>query len=110
MPDVKLSTKITRGFLFVAVISGVVGGVGVFYTRQITAAGEDLYVFNTVPLANIGSLGANFQEVRVLLRDAIEETDDNRRKEKMDKIQQLVRQNDESMKQIEKAVNTDEKK
>ncbi len=110
MPNAKLSTKIILGFLFVAVISGVVGGVGMYYTRQITAAGQDLYVFNTVPLANIGLLGANFQEARVLLRDAIEENDENRRKEKMDKIQQLVRQNDESMKQIQAAVNTEEKK
>ncbi len=110
MPNVKLSTKIILGFLFVAVISGVVGGVGMYYTRQITAAGQDLYVFNTVPLANIGSLGANFQEVRVLLRDAIEENDETRRKEIMDKIQQLVRQNDESIKQIEAAVNNEEKK
>jgi hypothetical protein len=110
MPDVKLSTKIILGFLFVAVISGIVGGVGIFYTRQITAAGQDLYVYNTVPLANIGSLGSNFQEVRVLFRDVIEENDDARRKEKMDKIQQLIRQNDESMKQIEAAANNADKK
>ena len=110
MPDVKLSTKIILGFLFVAVISGVVGGVGIFYTRQITAAGQNLYANNTVPLANIGALGANFQEVRVLFRDVIEENDDARRKEKMDKIQQLAQQNDESMKQIEAAANTADKK
>lgn len=110
MLNCKLSTKIILGFLFVAVISGAVGGVGIYYTRQITVAGQDLYAFNTVPLVNIGSLGANFQELRVLFRDAIEENDDNRRKEKMDKIEQLIQQNGESMKQIETAANTAEKK
>jgi methyl-accepting chemotaxis protein len=110
MVNIKLSTKIIVGFLFVAVISGVVGGVGIYYTRQITTAGQDLYIFNTVPLANIGSLGANFQEVRVLFRDAIEEFDEGRRKEKMDRIRHLTGQNDENLKQIEAAANTPEKK
>jgi methyl-accepting chemotaxis protein len=84
--------------------------VGIYYTRQITTAGQDLYIFNTVPLANIGSLGANFQEVRVLFRDAIEEFDEGRRKEKMDRIRHLTGQNDENLKQIEAAANTPEKK
>jgi methyl-accepting chemotaxis protein len=107
----KLSTKIIMGFLLVALITGLVGAVGMFYTRQITAAGQDLYVFNTVPLANIGSLGANFQEVRVLFRDAIEDQhDEERRKATMDRVVQLVAQNDEIMKQIEAAANGAEKK
>jgi hypothetical protein len=38
MMKVRLSTKIIVGFLFVAVISGVVGGVGIYYARQITAS------------------------------------------------------------------------
>ena len=66
MKNCKLSTKIIVGFLFVAVISGVVGVVGIYYLRQITKADQELYAFNTVPLASIGSLGTNFQEVRVL--------------------------------------------
>ena len=110
MKNVKLSTKIIVGFLFVAVISGVVGAVGIYYTKQITTADRELYLFNTVPLASIGSLGANFQEVRVLFRDAIEEQDDARRKEKMDQIQKLNRENGENMKKIEAAANTKEKK
>ncbi len=72
MKNIKLSTKLIAGFLFVALISGVVGVVGIYYLRQITNADRELYTFNTVPLASIGSLGANFQEVRVLFRDVIE--------------------------------------
>jgi methyl-accepting chemotaxis protein len=110
MPNVKLSTKIVLGFLFVAVISGIVGGVGIYYTRQITAAGQSLYVNNTVPLSDIGALGTNFQEIRVLFRDAFEEGDNTQRKATMDKIMQLVRQNDEAMKRIQAAATTEEKK
>jgi methyl-accepting chemotaxis protein len=111
MMKVRLSTKIIVGFLSVAVISGIVGGVGIYYARQITAAGQDLYVFNTVPLASIGSMGTNFQEVRVLFRDAIEDQyDEARRKVTMDRIAQLVAQNDETMKRIEAAANSPEKK
>ncbi len=110
MKSVKLSTKLIAGFLFVALISGVVGVVGIYYLRQITKADQELYTFNTMPLASIGSLGANFQEVRVLFRDVIEEQDDARRKEKMDQIGQLRRENTESLKKIEAAANTPEKK
>jgi methyl-accepting chemotaxis protein len=110
MKSVKLSTKLIVGFLFVALISGVVGVVGIYYLRQITKADRELYTFNTVPLASIGSLGANFQEVRVLFRDVIEEQDDGRRKEKMARIDQLRRENTENMRKIETSVNTQEKK
>src|SRR5512133_1350452 len=110
MKSVKLSTKLIAGFLFVALISGVVGVVGIYYLRQITKADQELYIFNTMPLASIGSLAANFQEVRVLFRDVIEEQDDNRRKEKMAQIEQLRRENTENMKKIEASVNTQEKK
>ena len=84
--------------------------MGNYYLRQITKADRELYAFNTVPLASIGSLGANFQEVRVLFRDAIEEQDDNRRKEKMAQIEKLRQENAESMKKIEASANTPEKK
>jgi len=110
MKDCKLSTKIIVGFLFVAVISGVVGVVGIYYLRQITKADQELYAFNTVPLASIGSLGTNFQEVRVLFRDVIEEQDETRRNEKMTQIAKLRQENTESMKKIEASANTPEKK
>ncbi len=110
MKNCKLSTKIIVGFLFVAVISGVVGVVGIYYLRQITKADQELYAFNTVPLASIGSLGTNFQEVRVLFRDVIEEQDESRRNEKMAQIAKLRQENTESMKKIEASANTPEKK
>ncbi len=110
MKNVKLSTKLIAGFLFVAVISAVVGIVGNYYLRQITQADRELYAFNTVPLASIGSLGTNSQEVRVLFRDVIEEQDESRRKEKMTQIEQLRRENAESLKKIEATANTKEKK
>ncbi len=43
------------GFLFIVLISGVVGVVGIYYLRQITKADRELYTFNTVPLASIGA-------------------------------------------------------
>jgi len=89
MKKFRISVKIIAGFMLIAVISGIVGAVSIFYTKKITAADRELYAFNTVPLTYIGSLGINFQELRVIFRDAITEMDDNRRKEKMAKIQGL---------------------
>ncbi len=110
MKNIKLSTKLVAGFLFIAVISGIVGVVGIYSLRQITKADAELYTYNTVPLAGIGLLGANFQELRVLFRDASEEQDETRRKEKMTQIDQLRKENAENLKKIEGAVNTPEKK
>jgi len=110
MKKFRISVKIIAGFMLVAVISGIVGAVSIFYTKKITAADRELYTFNTVPLTHIGSLGINFQEIRVLFRDVIAETDDNRRKEKMAQIQKLRQENNESMKKIGETANTQGKK
>ncbi|MCX5819912.1 MAG: MCP four helix bundle domain-containing protein, partial [Deltaproteobacteria bacterium] len=110
MKKFKISVKIIAGFMLVAIISGIVGAVGIYYLKKITAADRELYTLNTIPLAQIGSVGINFQQVRVLFRDVITETDDNRRKEKLAQIQQLRQENNESMKKIEEAANTNDKK
>ncbi|MCE5282432.1 MAG: MCP four helix bundle domain-containing protein, partial [Deltaproteobacteria bacterium] len=110
MRKVKISVKIILGFLLIAIISGIVGVMGIYYTQKITVADRELYIYNTVPLAHIGSLGINFQEMRVVLRDVVDEQDENRRKEKMDKIQKLKAENDESLKLIQEAANTKERK
>jgi hypothetical protein len=110
MRKVKISVKIILGFLLIAIISGIVGVMGIYYTQRITVADRELYIYNTVPLAHIGSLGINFQEMRVVLRDVVDEQDENRRKEKMDKIQKLKAENDESLKLIREAANTKERK
>ncbi len=110
MKNVKISAKIIAGFMLVAVISGIVGAVSIFYTKKITVADRELYTFNTIPLTHIGSLGINFQEIRVLFRDAIAETDDVRQKEKMAQIQKLRQENTESIEKIGEAAHTNEKK
>ncbi|MHB8091414.1 MAG: methyl-accepting chemotaxis protein [Syntrophales bacterium] len=110
MKKIKISVKIIVGFLLVALISGIVGAVSVVYTRKITKADQELYSFNTVPLTYVGSVGMNFQEIRVLFRDAIAEMDEAKRKDMMARIQRLREENDASVKKIEVAFTAGERK
>jgi methyl-accepting chemotaxis protein len=110
MKNIKISVKIIAGFLLVAVVSGIVGAVSIYFTRKITTADRELYTLNTVPLAHIGLVGLNFQEVRVLFFEALAEKDDKKRQEKLSRIQELRQGNDESIKKIEAVANTQEKK
>jgi methyl-accepting chemotaxis protein len=110
MKKMKLSVKLIAGFLSVAAVAAVIGGVGIYYLNRITIADTQLYELNTVPIAKAGSLDANFQEVRVLYRDFIGEPDESKRKGYMDKVQQLRTENNESLKVLEATVTTEAKK
>ncbi|MCX5818720.1 MAG: methyl-accepting chemotaxis protein [Deltaproteobacteria bacterium] len=101
MKSMKLSVKLIAGFLSVAVIAAVIGVVGIFYINKITVADGHLYELNTVPIAKMGSIAANFQQVRVLYRDFIAQKDEGKRKGYMDKVQELRAINNESLKVLD---------
>ena len=110
MKKMKLSVKLISGFLEVAVIAAIVGGVGIYYLNRITVADRQLYELDTVPIAKAGDLNTNFQEVRVLYRDFIAEPDTAKRKAYMDKVQQLRAENNENLKVLEATTQTEAKR
>ncbi len=69
--NMKTSVKLIGSFLLIAVITAVVGVVGIYYLNQIDAADTRLYANQTVPIGQIADAGIAFQRIRVNLRDLI---------------------------------------
>jgi CHASE3 domain sensor protein len=110
MKRMKLSVKLIAGFLTVAVIAAVIGLVGILYINKITVADRQLYELNTVPIAKMGSIAANFQQVRVIYRDFITQKDEGKHKGYMDRVQELRATNNESLKVLEATMVTEDEK
>ncbi len=69
--NMKTSIKLIGSFLIIALITAVVGGVGIYYLRQIDAADTKLYKNQTVPIGQMADITNAFQRTRVNLRDLL---------------------------------------
>jgi methyl-accepting chemotaxis protein len=67
--NIKMRTKLTGGFLLVALIATVIGITGIINIRKIAAADSELYRDNTIPLPAYTELAVTLQRIRVALRD-----------------------------------------
>jgi methyl-accepting chemotaxis protein len=73
--NLKIGVKLTTAFLLVVIIAGVIGAVGIVNIRNINAADTRLYENMTVPMSEISEISANFERIRVNLRDMIIDKD-----------------------------------
>jgi methyl-accepting chemotaxis protein len=69
--NLKTSVKLIGSFMIIAVITAVVGVLGIYYINQIDAADTKLYQNQTVPIGQIADAAVAFQRTRVNLRDMI---------------------------------------
>ncbi|MBK8421943.1 MCP four helix bundle domain-containing protein [Candidatus Villigracilis saccharophilus] len=69
--NLRTGVKLIGSFLIIAVITAVVGVLGIYYIKQIDAADTRLYQNQTVPLGQIADAAVAFQRTRVNLRDMI---------------------------------------
>ena len=69
--NLKTSVKLISSFILIAILTGIVGGVGIFYLKQIDAADTKLYQNMTVPISQLADLGVAFQRTRVNIRDSL---------------------------------------
>lgn len=67
--NLKVSAKMIISFIVVAVIAGVVGGVGIFEINKINNLGKDMYERHTVNLSQLVPIAQNYQMTRINLRD-----------------------------------------
>ncbi|MBK7455161.1 MAG: MCP four helix bundle domain-containing protein [Anaerolineales bacterium] len=69
--NLRTGVKLIGSFMIIAVITAVVGVLGIYYINQIDAADTRLYQNQTVPLGQIADAAVAFQRTRVNLRDMI---------------------------------------
>ena len=72
---IKIGPKLIGGFVIVAIIAAVIGVVGITNIKTIDKADTFLYEKTTVPLGDLITIAASFQQMRVALRDMIRASD-----------------------------------
>jgi methyl-accepting chemotaxis protein len=74
--DVKLRTKMIGGFLFIAMISTVIGTISLTNMHKMAQADQRLYDESTVPLPELSRIAVSVQLMRIASRDFIAAQDD----------------------------------
>ncbi|MFZ5758866.1 MAG: MCP four helix bundle domain-containing protein [Thermodesulfobacteriota bacterium] len=69
--NMTLRGKLLAGFVAVAMIAAIIGGVGIYNIRKIDNADTMLYEKMTVPLGEVAQISIAFQRIRVNGRDII---------------------------------------
>jgi methyl-accepting chemotaxis protein len=69
--NLKISGKLILGFIMVAIISALVGGVGIYSIQKVSDMDTELYEKATVPLAEMIGLTNDYQSMRIITRDII---------------------------------------
>ena len=71
MKHMKVSVKLISSFLIVAVLTAVVGVVGIIGMQQINASFNDMYYLQTVPMPELGKAIEMLQRQRASMREMI---------------------------------------
>ena len=71
MNSMSLKAKLMTGFIIVALLAGMIGGVGMFFIKQIEKKDTELFVSGAEPLGQLSIVSTDFQRVRVNSRDII---------------------------------------
>ena len=71
MNSMSLKAKLMTGFIVVALIAGLIGGIGMYFIKQISNDDAKLYNMVTVPLGDMGEVGFQFQRMQTYARDII---------------------------------------
>ncbi|MEA4806938.1 methyl-accepting chemotaxis protein [Acetobacterium wieringae] len=69
--NLKIGTKLIVSFMIVALITGVVGLVGIMNMQTLQNSNKLLYEKMTLPIAEVGQISTSYQRMRVIVRDMI---------------------------------------
>ena len=95
--NVKMRVKLLVGFISLAIISMIIGIVGISEIKNIDAADQKMYGSVAVPLSQCTEIAIVFQRIRVNIRSVIIAEDAQEVKEKYEKILQFSAQFDSIM-------------
>jgi methyl-accepting chemotaxis protein len=106
--DLKMGTKLLGAFILMAILTGIVGVLGISYIRQIDAADTRMFQNYTVPITQLDQMGIAYQRIRVNLRDAILIKDKLESQKKYDTATQLFAEMDVMAAEYEALIETQE--
>ena len=108
--NLKIGTKLISAFILVALISVLVGYVGISKIQSIDISYSELIEHNLRPLGDIGSAAVFFQRSRANLRDILIDTTSKDMEEHAARISQLDKEMDKSLENFEKTIQAEELK
>jgi methyl-accepting chemotaxis protein len=106
--NLRMRTKLLTGFVLVALITGLVGFVGIKEIRVIGIDDAKLYEKMTVPLADMARISTAFQRMQVSARDIIAAATPEDKQHFSGVIKELRAAIDENEVDFEKTILTDE--
>src|SRR6185369_1435576 len=106
--NMTLKGKLLTGFIMVAIIAAVIGGIGILKIHQIDAAGTKLYEKITVPTAELVSISTDFQRTRVYALYVLRSNSREDKEKYAQKIKTLREGMDKDAISFEKTILTEE--
>ncbi len=107
LDSIKIRTKLIVGFLIVAVITGIIGYMGIVNMKKIDAADTMMYEKITAPMGNLTKFSVAFLRIRTNIRDAVLEKDAADRDKFFKTIEELKSIMDENTVKIESTMLTE---
>jgi methyl-accepting chemotaxis protein len=108
--NVKISTKLIVGFIFIALISGIVGGIGITKIKKIDSNYGDLYVNYGVAVSDIANVSISYQRLRINIYKMILDKNTSNVSQYQNKIDNYNKDIQENLGEFEKSLQTDEGK
>jgi len=105
--SLRLGTQLFSGFLVVAFIAALIGGIGYLKVTAINNADTTLYKDITLPAFTLGQIESSFQQIRCVARDAQLAKDANAKMDCQQKFKQLKQKINEDSLAYEKTILTD---
>ncbi|MDD3174769.1 MAG: methyl-accepting chemotaxis protein, partial [Herbinix sp.] len=106
--NMKIGAKLIFSFIVVAIIAGVVGGIGIYNISVVNNNDKILYKNMTVPLSETAEMAKLFQRVRVNTRDMVLESDINEINASYQTINEIIIQINEYSEKFKKSILSDE--
>ena len=108
LADMKVGAKLIAAFLTVALISVIVGVVGIVKIHHIDTQDDKLYEKITVPMGELMDMSVSFQRTRINVRDIVETSDPAEKQKCRDTIIKLRQTIVENSDKFEKSILSDE--
>jgi methyl-accepting chemotaxis protein len=104
----KIGVKLLASFIFVALITGIVGIVGTINLLALDKSDTELYEEMTLPISEVGQISTSYQRMRVIVRDMIIENSPELIQSNADKVIIRNQEIDEAAAAFEKTISDPE--
>jgi len=106
--NMTLKGKLLTGFVLVAIVAAIIGGVGIYNIHKMDEADTKLYEKITIPIADLGNISTGFQRTRINLREMVGAESHADKQAAIDTIKKIRAENTERIDAFEKTILTDE--